>query len=98
MNIKLNLATDHKIKISTHEIQVCFVEPNHPALDGDQGCYRDYVIYINKSNPESMRLSTYIHEFMHAVEDIYIFSIDHVKLNILAEGIGQVLHQNKQKK
>lgn len=98
MNINVNVNTDHKIKIGAHEIKVFFVEPEHPRLDGDQGAYNNYEIYINKKSAESIRFSTLLHEIIHAIEEIYTFSLDHVKLNLISESLAQALYQNKGKK
>lgn len=100
MKLDAELNQDHEIKIGAHAIKVKFVDPGHDKLEYDHGCYepKEYTIYINSKDPESMRFSTFLHEALHAVEHVLGFEIDHLQLNLLSEGLGQILLQDTQDK
>ena len=93
MNIEVNLEEDHEIRLGAHNIKVFFVDPSHEKLDGDHGAYvpKEYSIFINKKDPESIRFTSLIHEILHATEQIFTFELDHFQLNLIAECIGQTL-------
>ena len=93
MKLDLNLSSDGYIQIGAHKILVSFVEPDHPRLDSDHGCYvpKEYTIYLNNQDPESIKFSAFLHEAIHAIEHIYTLELDHVVLNLVGEGLAQVL-------
>lgn len=86
---------DFELMFGAHKIEVKFVEDD--TWDG--GVHGDWSIdkmriRIQSDMPYPLTLSTFIHEFMHAVEDLYSLEIQHKELNILGDCIASMLIQN----
>lgn len=98
MELNLNIDSDHQIKLGAHTIDVKFVDSSNPYMSDDHGVYAYdlYCIFINKNDPPSVRFTTYLHEYMHVIEQIYTVQMDHTVLNLVAEGLGQLLYTEKQ--
>lgn len=60
------------------------------------GCYigDEFTIYVRKVDPYSIRLSTFLHELIHVIEQIYTLDLDHKELNLISEVMTQVLYDN----
>ena len=63
---------------------------------GDFGCYNseEYTIYIRHPDNFTVQLSTFFHEFIHVIEQIYTIEFDHQHLNLVAEVLTQVMIDN----
>ncbi len=102
MKFNINLNNDFNIKISSHTIQVKFVSPEHEVLKPTEehelchGVYiaEEFTIYIRKTDPETMKLSTFFHEMFHVLEHIFTFELDHKELNLVAECLTQTMLDN----
>lgn len=93
MKFQINLDNDHEVQIGAHIIYVKFVSVDHSRLDGNHGCYlpKEFTIFINKDDPDTIKLSTYFHELAHVVEHIYTVELDHIVLNLVSESLAQVV-------
>lgn len=95
-NIKLG--TSHVLKIGAHQIPVKFVSGGHESLS-EGSCHgswipREYTIYVNKDDPESLQLSTLFHEIIHVFEYFYEIKISHKDLNLVGDMFAQVFLDN----
>lgn len=95
MTLTLDLSSDFEFHIGVHKWECIFVEDD--VLD--DGIYGDcnsvkYRIRIRSDLPYSMRLSTFIHELMHAIESICSLDFPHKDLNIFGDAIAGVLIAN----
>ena len=100
MEFSLNLVDDFTMNIGAHTWQVRFVskmpsecEHEHEHVYGlcDPG---SQTIYVDETSAYSMRLSTFLHELMHAIESIYDVDIDHRDLNLVSDVMTQVFMHN----
>lgn len=96
MLFHLPLNKDFDLKIGAHWFEVRFVED---VLGSDRfglmhmGEDR-HRIYILRAAPYGMRLSTFLHEVMHAFEALHDFEIDHKDLNRTADLMAAVFVDN----
>lgn len=93
MKFEINLEKDFQIKLSSHTINVKFIDE---AIFEDHGAYdpKTCTIFLNKNGSYPMVLSSFIHELIHAVEHVYTLELDHIELNLVAESITQVFVDN----
>jgi hypothetical protein len=62
----------------------------------DHGEYdpKTFTISVRLEDPETLRISSFVHELMHAIEHVYTLEMDHTQLNLFSESITQVLVDN----
>jgi hypothetical protein len=95
------LEGEFEIKVGAHTFFVKYVDSGNNWLgDDNHGVYvgHIYTIFINDSDPDSIKLSTFFHELMHALEELYDLKMSHRDLNVLGEVFSQVLIDNFQLK
>ena len=94
MNFAINLDEDFTLKIGAHTWHVQFVDVVDMGADSTTWglCTPEkHLIQINKVGPPAMRLSTLLHELMHAFDAVYDFELDHHLLNLSADALAQVM-------
>lgn len=99
MNYSIPLEEDFDIKVGAHTIHVRLVDGSDDGLgEANHGTYipSKYTICINKKDPYSVRLSTFLHELIHVFEGFYEIKISHKDLNLVGDAFTQVLMDNFQ--
>lgn len=95
MYFNLELQDDFKVKIGPHYWTVVFVDsiPNMTQDEHGWGycCLETETIFLRNGMSYSMRLSTFLHEVLHALEFLYDIKIKHNDLNLVADLLTQVL-------
>lgn len=102
INISLNLDKDFEFILGAHEFKVRFVDKEKLKEKEGEGSYGVYqpeekTIYVLDDMPQSLKLSTFLHEAIHAMEDIFLIKINHVQLNLISEMLTQILLQKVKK-
>lgn len=85
MKFTIDLENDHNITVGPHTFRVKYVDRVDTAENWGECNARDHVIRIDRTAPKPMRLSTYIHELMHAIEAVYEVEMAHKDLNTMAD-------------
>lgn len=80
------------LKIGAHEYRVIQAPWWEDSDSGDLGqtCYEQQIIYIKAGMPESLTVTTLIHEVFHVINS----QLDHTLLESLAEQLTQVFMDN----
>lgn len=94
MIFAIDLENDFDVKIGAHTWRVVYVDGDGFSSDSTPWglCEaQKQLIRINKSASPSMRLSTFWHEAMHALEAIYEIEIPHMHLNLVGDAIAQMM-------
>ena len=94
MRFEIDLDSDFALKIGAHEWHVRFVDVEDFSTDSAPwGLCESHKqrITINRSATPSMRLSTLLHEMLHALEAVYEIDISHKDLNLTADALAQIL-------
>lgn len=102
MQCNISLDSDFNLKVGAHKIYIKYVACDDANLGNsgkDDGNYarwvpKEYTMYVNKDEPESMRLSSLFHELMHVFEDIYEIKISHKDINIVGDAMAQIFFDN----
>lgn len=92
MNFAIDLESDFTLKVGAHTWSVEYVD----MIDADGTTWglctpEKHLIQINRAASPSMRLSTFLHELLHAFEAVYDFELDHHLLNLSADALAQVM-------
>ena len=99
MKLNLEFKKTFKFKVNGHQYRVKFIKQNSDTeLENDYGfCdFAKRLILIREDIPDSLKLSTFIHELMHILEDLYSVKISHKDLNLVSDMIAAVLAENFQ--
>ncbi len=95
MLFDIDLSENFSFKVGPHLYAVEFVDREDHRLDegGSYGSliHKESKIIIREDCSYEMKLSTFFHELIHVMEDIYHIKISHKDLNLLAEIMSMVL-------
>ena len=101
MDYDICLDEDFDLKVGAHTIHVKVVDNYDDGLgESNHGTWlpHKYTICLNKDDPYSIRLSTFLHELIHVFESFYEIKISHRDLNLVGDAMTQVLIDNFSKK
>lgn len=95
MKFAIDLEEDFALKLGGHTWTVEYVDVT-PDMVNDHTTWgicvpEKQAIRINRIASPSMRLSTLLHELMHALEAVYEITIDHRDLNLVGDALAQVM-------
>lgn len=85
-----------KLKILGHEFKVIY-DPEWNNHRGHQATvfFNNHTIRIDNSFPKSAQKVSLLHEIIEILNDSFQMKLEHEKISILAEGLNQVLTDNK---
>lgn len=95
MIFSIDLEKDFTFKLGAHQWRVEYTDVT-PDMVNDHTTWgicvpEKQLIRINKIATPSMRLSTLLHEIMHAFEAVYEITIDHRDLNLVGDAFAQIM-------
>ena len=88
---EMKVKVPKEIQIGCHSYKVFLKDKSTSDFDGDTYHLKE-VIRVREDLPPTARGTTFLHEALHVIDQVYSFGMNEHNLDLLAEGLGQLLY------